>query len=475
MAYYKITANKKGELVAKVQVYTKDIDTGKNKIVTKRIYNEENLSEAKFKKQVEKFSLEFEENIADAYEQKTKQIKNNILTFPQLAQEFANNIEKNYSECYLERVIKTVDLFNKYLEERRLIKVPISEIKVRDIQLFLNSFTTYKANKKTVRLIKQLPSIINYRLLARENIINRFSSYELKKDDNKHILKSTAEKLCNRYKLNINEYFEEIDSTKQYSIETIRGYRRVLRTIFNEAIRYEWIVKNPVCATKIGAGSNNTSLRPISEKEVLSYGEAQRFLNEVNSLSDNIINQKIVLKTFLLTGIRKGEMAGLKWCDIDFENKVVHIRRARLYSKRKGTYEKVPKTLTSIRDIPIVDTLIRDLKEYYEWFKITDIDFDNKLDQYYISSTLYRQPTAVDTPYRWLKRFLQNHGFKHMGCHALRHTFCSLLLSQNVPIQTVSKYMGHSDSTVTLEVYSHFIPDTQDKVVNVLNILSYNQ
>ena len=50
--------------------------------------------------------------------------------------------------------------------------------------------------------------------------------------------------------------------------------------------------------------------------------------------------------------------------------------------------------------------------------------------------------------------------------------YCSLLLSQNVPIQTVSKYMGHSDSTVTLKVYSHFIPDTQDTALNALNNIS---
>lgn len=50
--------------------------------------------------------------------------------------------------------------------------------------------------------------------------------------------------------------------------------------------------------------------------------------------------------------------------------------------------------------------------------------------------------------------------------------YCSLLLSQNVPIQTMSKYMGHSDSTVTLEVYSHFIPDTQEKAVFALNNLT---
>ena len=59
----------------------------------------------------------------------------------------------------------------------------------------------------------------------------------------------------------------------------------------------------------------------------------------------------------------------------------------------------------------------------------------------------------------------------YISCHGLRHTYCSILLSQNVPIQTVSRYMGHSDSTVTLQVYAHFIPDTQEKVVNAINLI----
>lgn len=72
----------------------------------------------------------------------------------------------------------------------------------------------------------------------------------------------------------------------------------------------------------------------------------------------------------------------------------------------------------------------------------------------------------------WLTKLEAKHGFKHVSFHGLRHTYCSLLLSQNVPIQTVSKYMGHSDSTVTLEVYSRFIPDMQEKVVFALNNIS---
>ena len=66
-------------------------------------------------------------------------------------------------------------------------------------------------------------------------------------------------------------------------------------------------------------------------------------------------------------------------------------------------------------------------------------------------------------------------GLKQVTAHGLRHTYCSILLSQNVPIQTVSKYMGHSDSTITLQVYSHFIPDTQEKAVSAINSIIEEQ
>ena len=72
---------------------------------------------------------------------------------------------------------------------------------------------------------------------------------------------------------------------------------------------------------------------------------------------------------------------------------------------------------------------------------------------------------------QWLDKFEKDNDFKHVCCHGLGHTYCSLLLSQNVPLQMVSKYMGHSESTVTLEVYSQFMPDTQEKALNALNNL----
>lgn len=141
-------------------------------------------------------------------------------------------------------------------------------------------------------------------------------------------------------------------------------------------------------------------------------------------------------------------------------------------SRERGIYEKEPKSKTSKRSVPMPAALIEDLRQYWKWFEIADTNFARKLNQYYIASNIYRLPIYPHTLGTWLSAIEKKNGFKHVRCHGLRHTYCSILLSQNVPIQTVSRYMGHSDSTVTLQVYSHFIPDTQEKALTALDKLS---
>ena len=474
MAYIKITKNKNGKLVGRIHVSTKDINTDKNKVVARRFYNDQDLTEYKFEKYLEKKAIELEEELEEAYLNK-KHNPNRILTFIQLAQEFVDNVNKNLSHNYYQRAKPVVKAFNKFLQEHNLDKLPINEIKVRDAQMFLNSFETYKKSKEPmVMLIQDLPKSVNLRQLARDNILNRNASFHMRKSQ-RTIPKRIAMLICEQNNLFYKQYFIDVNNEFQYSVETIKGYRRVLRTIFNEAIRYEWITKNPFSQTKISACSqNNTSLREISEKEIFSFQEAQAFLKALDEMDYDNIHKKVVLKFMLLTGVRTAEMCGLRWSDIDFDKKIVHIKRNRLQSTEIGAYEKSPKTKTSMRDIPLTDDLIKDLKEYYEWFKISDNEFEYNLDSYYLASNIYRKPIYNGTLNAWLKAFERKHGFKPVSSHGLRHTFCSLLLSQNVPIQTVSKYMGHSDSTITLKVYSHFIPDTQEKVINALNNLITN-
>ena len=472
MAYFKITQNKKGEFQAKIQVSGKDVFTEKSKVFTKRIYNTDGLTEAKFRKQVEKTAIAFEEEVARAYQDGKTQLRSKVLTFSELMQEWKDSVKANLSLNYYERAEDLEVLFNAYLTERHLNDKPISEITVRDVQLFFDELTRNGYRRRsTAKLKKPFPKTVNYRELERENIIDRCRSYMLRQQG-LSIKKEMAEAICDRYGLDYTEYFETIGLQKAYAAETIKGHRRILRVVFNEALRYEWISKNPVCATKVGAGKGNVSLRAVNEKEVFSFAEAREFLAKLDTIALDNLPKKIALKFMLLTGVRNGEMCGLKWSDIDFDKKVVHIRRNRLYSKQFGYYEKTPKTKTSVRDIPLTDVLIDDLKKYMGWFRLADEEFDSRLDETYLAVNVYRQPLYPQSIGQWLTFYERKWDMKHVTCHGLRHTYCSLLLAQNVPIQTVSKYMGHSDSTVTLKVYSHFIPDTQGIAVNALNRLT---
>lgn len=406
MAHYDIKRNKKGELQARIQVSGKDVTTGKSKIFPKTVYNEQKLTESKFRKYVERAAIEFEDEVKTAYLEQTTALSNKVLTFAELMKEWKANVLANQSISYYLAAQTVEKKFNTYLKERHLDNKPISAITVRDVQMFLNSFNT---------------------------------------------------------------------TEHKYSQESVKGYRRILRVLFNEAMRYEWITKNPVCGTKVGATKGDVCLKEVNEKQVFSIKESQEFLCALDAEQGKHIQFVIPIKLMLLTGMRIAEIHGLRWSDIDFDNRIIHVRRNRLYAQEFGWYEKLPKTKTSFRDIPIPQTLIVDLETYKDWFRITDSNFDSKLDEYYIASNIKREPTSTSAIGPWLKNFEDKYGFKKVSPHGLRHTYCSILLSQNVPIQTVSKYMGHSDSTVTLKVYSHFIPDTQDKAIQALNAIIKKQ
>lgn len=278
-------------------------------------------------------------------------------------------------------------------------------------------------------------------------------------------MRVAADKVCEHYKLPFNEYFKEIRDERPYAYSTVREYRQILRTVFNEALRYEWLIRNPVIFTKINVNIGK-QYKVVTEKEIFSLSESKDFLNCLKSLP---INKRMPFEIMLLTGLRRAEMCGLRWADIDFESKILHVVRNRSYSPSCGVYEKPPKTRKSIRDIPLIDSLITDLKEYMDWFRQADSDFDKKPDEYYLAANDKREPIHPGTLRDWLVNVEEKNKLKQVTCHGLRHTYCSLLLSQNVPIQTVSKYMGHCDSTITLQVYSHFVPDTHGKFITALN------
>ena len=154
----------------------------------------------------------------------------------------------------------------------------------------------------------------------------------------------------------------------------------------------------------------------------------------------------ILLSLFM--GLRIGEICGLKWEDVDFRNKILHIRRTvqRISSANGNRKTKIvisaPKSATSFREIAIPDMLM----EYFEMFR-------DEADHFILSGT-YKPVEPRTIQYRY-KKILQSAEVENYNYHKLRHTFATNSAEKGFNVKALSAVLGHSSVTLTLNRYIH--------------------
>lgn len=236
----------------------------------------------------------------------------------------------------------------------------------------------------------------------------------------------------------------------------IKELNKVLKTFFNYLIKEDIILKNPCCNIELPGKKeeipNNNNLY------ILSHNEVKKILSY---LKNN--KYELIFKMALYTGMRQGELLALTWDDIDLKNKVIHVFKTfkRVYEFENETTKKLvnkiqtTKSKNSIRDIPISNELYILLNKQ-----------ENKKG-YVFKDDVGEILSAKVVYYEWLK-ILDCCNIKHIKFHALRHTFASNLLENNVDIKTVSDLLGHSDIKIT-QIYLHSNIDLKSKAVNSIS------
>lgn len=179
----------------------------------------------------------------------------------------------------------------------------------------------------------------------------------------------------------------------------------------------------------------------------------------------------VVYKTFFsflyLTGCRKGEALALNWNDIDFDSKMVHIRKN---LNRKGVKNELhyeittPKTKAGNRDVLMPNNLINLLLDYKKHCE--------KFDGFNPNSFVFgiNKPLVEQSVRRKLIQYAKLAKVKEIRVHDLRHSHASLLISQGADILIVSQRLGHSNISETLNTYSHMFPSKQQALIDKLNI-----
>jgi integrase len=216
---------------------------------------------------------------------------------------------------------------------------------------------------------------------------------------------------------------------------TIRSVLTPLGRVLGHAARKGKIGSNPMQRLERGE-------RPRVERHemgILSREDIGKLL------AGSPTRYRTILATAVLTGMRLSELLGLQWRDVDFAAGVLHVRRQ---ADRKGEMVE-PKTPQAKRDVVLPTTLAKTLREHK-----MESRFKGDADLVFPTGT-GRAQNGRNVSRRGLHKALENAGLPMMRFHDLRHTHCSLLISEGLNVVYVSRSMGHASPDITLKTYSH--------------------
>ncbi len=262
------------------------------------------------------------------------------------------------------------------------------------------------------------------------------------------------------YKINkIDNYsyleWKDYILNKNFSYKYNSSLHGAMVSILNYAMDFYDLEKN--IASKVGNFPKKEYFRKV---DFWTYDEFNDFIK--------VVNDKVYYSLFITlyyTGMRLGECLALNWND--FKENYIEVNKTIAKGKKDGNYIiTTPKTFTSNRKIKLdnmTKNVILDLKNYYKNF----VGFS---DDWFIFGGLF--PMSQTTIGRKKDEYCKKANVKRIKTHDFRHSHATLLLSKGVPITVISKRLGHSDITMTLNTYSHLIPEDEDKAIIIINKLN---
>lgn len=198
--------------------------------------------------------------------------------------------------------------------------------------------------------------------------------------------------------------------------------------------------------------------------------------DELNTMLDAAKHSNMYFPLLLesMSGLRRGELLALRWQDVDFENKLIHVHRNRVYADGK-VIEKAPKTQTGIRDISFGEHTKEQMLIEYERYQE---DRDKYGSLFYDDGYVIRQWNGRPYhPHSWKckwQRFMDAHELEHIRFHDLRHSHATALIENGVEMKAVQHRMGHANISTTMDIYAHCTTKMQRNAGDKIDELLFN-
>lgn len=269
-----------------------------------------------------------------------------------------------------------------------------------------------------------------------------------------------SKRLCDIQAYEIQKLYNGMKKA-DFSPKTIRHVHNVLSSALKQAVKWKMLMQNPCELCEL----------PRQEKPEMKYlspEQTNKFLEVAKS--DKWF---LVFLVAIETGMRPEEYLGLQWKDVDFENKIIAVRRAVVTRKGGGFIFTEPKTARSRRSIPLSNSMLSALKIHrrkqleeklkrgakYQNF---DLIFTSEIGTPIMHRNLLR---------RHFKPIIKAAELPEIRLYDLRHTTATLLLSAGENPKVVSERLGHASIVLTLDTYSHVLPSMQQTATDKLEIM----
>lgn len=271
--------------------------------------------------------------------------------------------------------------------------------------------------------------------------------------------------------------------TETHSAKTVITIRNHFSCLLNEAVKHGYIKINLVQRTKPPRKPQNFAI-PLTDEEVtrlLETAEKGEYVfHDVKQRWKENDGMKYLRACYyaaiffpVTTGMRQGEIFGLIWQNVDLENNCLRVTNTMVTSATKGELIDTPKTESSKRNILLPQKTVSVMKTWKQYQ--TDYQkkwhgiYENKLDLVF-SNSFGKMVCLSNFNSRYFRKLLKCAGISDMVTfHSLRHTHATQLLKQGVNVKVVSERLGHSNTSVTMDIYAHALPDMQELAVKELD------
>ena len=208
-------------------------------------------------------------------------------------------------------------------------------------------------------------------------------------------------------------------------------------------------------------------MRYVNKPKKKKHHSSVLTVNETEKLLQSCKNTDVYLPVLLavLMGLRRGEVLGLSWSDIDLDNRTITINHTATYYKSEFVLSD-PKTSSSIRTLKVPEKIYSILICYSEI--PIDIDINpNRL----VCCRSDGRPITSGMLNKIFKQILKDAELPNVRFHDLRHTYATILLKKHIPAKIVSNMLGHSSIGITMDTYSHVMTEMQDSAIDAVDTL----